>query len=82
MILSSDSRTKLDKATPRELLEYLTALAFVSNHVNKSNGHLAPAKGPRGLKRRAKKSRLKAHRTRMARVTWCAYGEQLKREAA
>lgn len=69
--------------SPRELLHLFAYLGYLNSirGATAAQTHIAPAKGPRGARRRAKKLRLRAHRARLQRVSWCSYGEAHKREA-
>lgn len=70
------------KQRTKKLLVGFTRTGIAVTKAAKAEGHIAPAKGPRGLKRRAKKQRKIANARRLQRVVWCGVGEDAKREAA
>jgi len=67
--------------TARELLELLSYMALLGHRANTEAGHLAPAKGKRGLKRAARKRRRRERQRTLARNTWRSYYEREKRRA-
>lgn len=76
---------RLDDATPRELLEGLRQFATVMASFRREQKLLVTqpsAKGPRGLKRRAKKLRARALHRRQRRTTWKSTHEAAKRAEA
>lgn len=54
----------------RELLVEFTRQGALVEHVKKSVGHFGPAKGKRGLKRRAKKLRHARNARRLQTISW------------
>jgi hypothetical protein len=70
--------------SPRELLHLFSYLGFLNSVKGAASAktHVAPAKGPRGVRRRAKKARLRALHARQRRVSWCSFDEREKRWTA
>jgi hypothetical protein len=72
---------EMSAMTPRELLKVLTAMARITTEVNREHGPKHPKKGPRGLKRAARKRRRVLHARTLQRNTWRSHFEAIKREA-
>ena len=73
---------EMSAMTPRELLMVLTAMARVATAVNREHGPKLPKKGPRGLKRAARKRRRALHARTLQRNTWRSHFEATKKEAS